>query len=289
MNKSYLLFSLFILIIAIIMFACTPQKNKKQQATEDNTAGLQTESETAQDSTTSSMTADTAIDNKQFTLSSAEPPAQNFFEYLDHERMSFSEIKIWGWSRDGKVAYSNFITLEASDLDVIIFDIIDDTVLWRSRLDLFDDPHLYEENYGWFKGNYYLDFINNFKNVCIKNGIEFIQTEFQKNPIEHDNQTVNIILEKNETPLSFVEMENLGIIGGRYESYKIIATHQGKQKIIKEKSFTSIYADDVFICGYFMSPFENRALIVIGEFAHSWEGSDVTYHFAGCHLSTGFR
>jgi hypothetical protein len=85
-----------------------------------------------------------------------------------------------------------------------------------------------------------------------------------------------------------VERENLSIFG-RYESYKIIAENHGRRKTICEKNFTTIYADDVFLCGYFLSPFENRALIVTGVFAHSFEGSDVTYSFAGCHLSVGFR
>jgi hypothetical protein len=280
MNKTDLSFKLFIIIIAVIMFACSPKNTESRKATGESVAGLQTEPETAQDGATTSV--------PDFIPSPA-PPSQNFSEYLDYERRTFSEIKIWGWSRDGKVAYSNFITLEASDLDVIIFDIINDTVLWRNRLDLFNDPHPHEDGYDWFKGKFYLYFINDFKNVCVQNGIEFIQTEFKNIPIKHDNQTVNIILEKNESPLSSFERENMAIFG-KYESYKIIATHQGKQKIIKEKSFTgTIYADDVFICGYFLSPFENRALIVIGEFAHSWEGSDVTYTFAGCHLSMGFR
>jgi hypothetical protein len=286
MNKTDLLFKLLAIpIIAVIMFACSPKNTEKQKALGEENIDLQTESETVRDSATVSIP-DSALDNKQ--LSSAGPPAYNFSKYLDFERKTHSAINIWGWSRDGKVAYSNYVSFEGDVFYVFIFDIINDKVLWQSALDLFNDPHPYEEGYNWFTGNFYLDFINNFKKVCSQNEIEFIQAEFKDIPIKHDNQTVNIILEKNKTPLSSLERENLLIIGGDYDSYKIIATYQGKQKIIKEKSL-AVYADDVFICGYFMSPFENRALIVIGEFAHSWEGSDVTYSFAGCHLSNGFR
>jgi hypothetical protein len=277
------------------MFSCSPKNTEKRKAAGEGVAGLQTEHETAQDSTTASVPDLVSIPNEQFTLSSTEPPANNFSKYLDFERTTYSDIRIWGWSRDGKVAYSNYISFEGDVFFVFILDMVNDKVLWRNTLDFFDDPHPYEENYHWFDGDFYLDFINSFKNKCVQNGIEFIQTEFKELPIRHNNQTVNIILEKNETSLSHSEMDNLLIIGGKFEGYKIIAENQGKQKIILEKDFNihksnyTIYADDIFVCGYFISPFENRALIVIGEFAHSWEGSDVTYSFAGCHLSVGFR
>jgi hypothetical protein len=273
MNKTDLLFKLLAIpVIAVTMCVCTPKNTK------DSTSA----------SIPDSTPVDSTLDIKQSILSLTEPPVQNFFEYLGFTRPTYSEIKIWGWSKDGKVAYSNYISLEASDLVVIIFDIVNDTILWKNTLYLLADPYPYEEAYNSLDCTYYSAFINNFRKICVQNGIEFIQAEFKDLPIKHDNQTVNIILEKNETPLSSLEREDLLIIGGNYDGYKVIATHQGKKKIIKEKSLT-VYADDVFLCGYFLSPFENRALIVIGEFAHSWEGSDVTYHFAGCHLSAGFR
>jgi hypothetical protein len=276
MNKSNLLFKLLtIIIIAVMMFACSPKKTEEQKSIPDSDPG------------SVSMPVDSALNIKQPTLSSAESPANNFFKYLDFERTTYSDIRIWGWSRDGKVAYSNYISFEGDVFFVFILDMVNDKVLWKNRLDFFEDPHPYEEGYNWFNGDFYLDFINNFKSICVQNGIEFIQTEFKELPIRYNNQTVNIILEKHETSLSSLERENLLIIGGNYDGYKVIAENQGRQKIIHEKNFT-VYADDVFICGYFISPFENRALIVVGEFAHSWEGSDVTYSFAGCHLSIGF-
>jgi hypothetical protein len=45
---------------------------------------------------------------------------------------------------------------------------------------------------------------------------------------------------------------------------------------------------NVVIYGYFISPFEDRVLIVAGEYVWGFEGYDVRKFLIGCHLSTGF-
>jgi hypothetical protein len=195
---------------------------------------------------------------------------------------TYSDIRIWGWSTDGKIAYSNQREHEGSVITVFIFDIINDKIVWQNSLYLSDI---------YFSNDYfviYTNFIINYKNICDQYGIIFIQTEFKGLPIKHNNQIINIIVGKKETSLSLVELEDLLQYGGRIESYRVIAENQGKQKFIHERVF-DIYANDVFVCGYFISPFEDRALIVIGEYAHVWEESAVVFSLIGCHLKVGFR
>jgi hypothetical protein len=52
-----------------------------------------------------------------------------------------SDIRIWGWSRDGKAAYS--IAQRdgrAAWVNVFIVDLINNTIIWRDHIDDFDLP-----------------------------------------------------------------------------------------------------------------------------------------------------
>ncbi|MDR0321665.1 MAG: hypothetical protein LBI28_09195 [Treponema sp.] len=263
MKKITLLF-----LLLPVLFGCTPKNDTVQRATVDRICVLPVD------------------DSPDFH--DIEEAYVDFFKYSEFNLPTYSHIKIWGWSKDGKVAYSDYLSFEGEFLSVYILDFINDKILWKNTLDLYRDPRLDEASYDRFNGDYYLDFINNYRKVCVQNGIEFVQTELKKLPIRENNQTVNIILQKNESPLTALERDDL-MIYGKYDSYTVIAENQGNRKTIQEKNFTAVYPDILFLCGYFMSPFENRALIVTGVFAHRWEGSDVTYTFAGCHLSNGFK
>ena len=289
MNKEAPLLKLpGITLVALMVLACSP-KNPSEPAHAEahavtkataRVAGLQAENvgqlAQAEPQSAESHSADPL---------SSDPRSVDYFKYLDFERRTYSDIRIWGWSRDGKVAYSDFLSHEGDRFTVFIFDMINDKTVWQKTFDLlayyFSDDH--DENFDIYNSDFTVDF----KKVCVQNGIEFIQTEFAELPVRHNNQTVNIILEKNETSLSHNELEDLGQYGGRIDSYRIIAENGGRRKTVCEKDFL-IYANDVFVCGYFLSPFEDRALIVIGEFAHGWEESVVTYSLIGCHLSIGF-
>ena len=211
----------------------------------------------------------------------------DYFQYLDfNPRRIHSDIRLWGWSRNSNVAYTNNIDLEPNDgriFAAVIFNTINDTVVWQDSINSND-----------FEGNAYnaaLEvFIDNFKNTAVQNGIEFMhnatqfpaQADFRGLPIRHNNQTVNIIVETGEITGDWHEV--FGNIG----SYRIIAERGGRRKTIHEKTLNRP-VKDVIACGYFLSPFENRALIVVGEYEWAFEGYDVKYVLIGCHLSAGFR
>jgi hypothetical protein len=220
----------------------------------------------------------------EFAQAITDPPFINFDKYLNLRYTTYSDVRIWGWSKDGKVAYSDYRRHEGELLAVFIIDIINDTTVWGKTLDI--DSIAYNERLDVWNGKTYKEFISNFRTVCGQNRIEFVQAQFIQAPVRHNNQTVNIVLEKNTTPPDLSVIREFG--GGSIANYRIIAESQGKRKIIHEKSFT-MYADDVNVYGYFIDPFDNRALIVIGEYAHGWEESEVTFSFVGCHLAAGFN
>jgi hypothetical protein len=74
----------------------------------------------------------------------------------------------------------------------------------------------------------------------------------------YNNQLINITMEKSKVNETFSDVSSRDdyII-----QYKTIAENRGKKKIIKGGEE---FAYDIILCGYFMSPFENRALVIIG-------------------------
>ena len=71
--------------------------------------------------------------------------------------------------------------------------------------------------------------------------------------------------------------------------YKVSVTAGGKSKIISTFTPLSSVTGHVYVCGYFLSPFENRAMVVIAEEVWVHEGTELFYKFAGCHLGSGFN
>ena len=77
-------------------------------------------------------------------------------------------------------------------------------------------------------------------------------------------------------------------IGLKNINYKITAkTNNSKTKIITNR--TNITADNVYICGYFQSPFENRIALIIAEEKYVFEGNELFYDFIGCLTNVGFK
>jgi hypothetical protein len=184
------------------------------------------------------------------------------------------DFRIWGWSKDGKVAYSYTEFQDGAGWETIkfyILNFIDDEILWSKILNddegTLDYDALYRE----------------FMTICKNNRIEFIQAEFKKMPVMHNNKTYNVIEEQNKRD----DSDDYGY--NTIESYKITVETQGKSKVINEDTFSEPAVFDIFPLGYFISPLENRALIVIGRHIRHWEGTNNDYIFAGCHLDIGFR
>jgi hypothetical protein len=231
-------------------------------------------------------------------LNGALPTVVDLFKY-DEKRVHFIgynnwfssryDCRIWGWSRDGKVAYSYTEFQDGAGWETKYFYIlnyIDDKVLWKNSLEDYEGKQMiYSEGEGSIEGPVidYDVLYREFMNICKINGIEFVQAEFKKLPIMHNNRIYNVIEEQNKRD----DSDDYGY--DTIESYKIVVETQGKSKVINEDTFSYPTVFDIFSLGYFISPFEDRALIVIGRHIRHWEGTNNDYILLGCHLDSGFR
>jgi hypothetical protein len=190
------------------------------------------------------------------------PPYTDLLKYEEDEHLfSFSVVQMWGWSRNGKVAFSIKKGIDGRGGTIttaFIFNFVDDIILWEESIDSFDEDADYD---GFYK---------EYNNVCIQNGIEFVQVEFEKLPMRHNNQTYNVIVE-------FDDRDNDSI------DCRVSVETQGKRKMVQRNSLGG------WPLGYFISPFENRALIAMGRGVRAFEGYDIEFYFIGCHLINGFR
>ncbi|MCL2765147.1 MAG: hypothetical protein FWD40_07725 [Treponema sp.] len=216
------------------------------------------------------------------------------FISLNYWFSSRNNFRLWGWSRDGKAAYSYADIWDGPgwiSTEVYILDLIDNSILWKNSV--VDNGEgrrmIYSEGSGYDEEGPAIDyeaFFQGFRNICINNGIEFIQTEFRKLPVIHNNIVYNVIEEINKKEDSHYGYEEI-------ESYRIIVETQGKRKVINEDGFSetefiqnTIF--NVFSLGYFISPFENRALIVIGRHIPHYEATNNDFLLVSCHLDTDF-
>jgi len=207
------------------------------------------------------------------------PPPIDYFQHIDFEpNYKHSDLRLWGWSKNSNVAYTinkSLDPMEGNIFTAVIFNTINDIVVWQDSLNSND----YKENeYNAAFNN----FIKSFMSRAGQNRIEFLQADFKGLPIKHNNQVVNITVETGNKTGDWHE------VYGNIGSYRIIAENNGRRKIIHEKTLERSVMD-IVICGYFINPFDNSALIVAGEYERAFEGYDVKYILIGCHLSAGFR
>jgi len=222
------------------------------------------------------------------------PPPIDYFQHIDFEPVyKHSDLRLWGWSKNSNIAYTikkNLDPMDGNIITAVIFNIIDNIAVWQDSLNSND----YKENeYNAAFNN----FIKSFISRAGQNGIEFTPeasprgpADFNGLPVRHNNQVVNITVETGRRTDDWHE------VYGNISSYKIIAEiaaefpaqNNGRQKTIYEKTLDRSVMD-IVSCGYFINPFDNSALIVIGEYFWAFEGYDIRYVLIGCHLSAGFR
>jgi hypothetical protein len=230
-------------------------------------------------------------------LNGVLPAVVDLFKY-DEKRVHFIsynnwfssryDFRIWGWSKDGKVAYSYTEFQDGAGWETkkfYILNFIDDEILWNKFLNDYEGMEMiYSEGEGSAEGPPidYDALYREFMNVCKNNGIELSQGEFKKMPVMHNNKVYNVIEEKNKRN----DSDDYGY--DTIESYRIVIETGGRSKVINEGTFPEPTVFDIFSLGYFISPFENRALMVIGRHIRHWEGTNNDYILLGCHLDTGF-
>ena len=188
----------------------------------------------------------------------------------------FPVVRIWGWSKKGKLAYSIERSIEGKGgflIEYAIFDLSKNKIIWKIQDDSnnFDD---YDEDDKFTEFSYKIrkqKLLNAFK----KYGIVMNKNTFLKLPIQHNNKTYDINLNiKNEKKPEFHDS---------ISEYSIITKNGNKTKTIKREK--KVKALSVFLCGYFKSPYENKAVIVTAEEQFVFEGTELFYSLTGFDLN----
>jgi hypothetical protein len=195
----------------------------------------------------------------------------------------FPIFRVWGWSADGKLAWSVERAIEGRggwEVTYNVQDLVSDEVLWTWT----------DDSEAWGDG-----------------GMDLAAGEVM--PTSYGRNRAMITAKLAAYGIKQVEVAYGGFpatIGGhgfacRAETnpgaeaggadavmdYRILIRRDNKG----EKALTSVRkarALAVYACGFLKSPFENRIAVIIAEERFVFEGSELFYSVAGCSLSVGF-
>ena len=222
------------------------------------------------------------------------PPAIDFFKYSEDGpqydaslgvRISNGDIpvaRVWGWSKKGKLAYSVASTSYGrgdTTLRFIVFDAVDDKNLAEfvvNSIDLFgEDVEVYDQE------QLYLSLKDKIlsalkEHEILESTIDFLPFPIKRNNMEYACSLMNI------------EYHDQSDFGEQFiTKYAVLVeTSAGNGRVIN--TFTPRFSNtrQVYICGYIISPFEERVVVVLAEEGLKWDG--FSYIFSGCHLRVGF-
>jgi len=279
-NRNF--FAIFLIIISIFLITCTP-KNSNRQIVQNYESSDVLNNELAVQEIIVQIDNNGKINPLFDELSIVESQESNFLPGINLIQYSkFASdfhpgryARIWGWSTDEKAAYSieGRINSEASyQIDFFIFDLVANNVL--VSLTIYPD---YAE--GWADDETFFevqgaDILNALRTYEI---IEQ-QTDFLPFPMTRNN----ILYNAQITDIEYGEDEQW-LLGDTILSYVLSVTANDSKKIIG--TFTPfLWLYDVDICGYFLSPFDNRILIVVAEDLGFYQHGGILYRFIGFQL-----
>lgn len=202
----------------------------------------------------------------------------------------FPRLRFYGWSRDSKIAYS----LEKEEpgiggfkIHYIIQDLKSNRIVWQ----LQDDTNNWNDTA--FKKS---------KNSTGEYSLKLQKAKLETALKSHKIVTGNYQLKSlpiqyiiTETYRYEVEIEEEVVDTGRmkYERFKLInykifahkSDNTSKQLLEKK----NIMADNIYPCGYYLSPYEQLAVVIIAEEKYVFEGNGLDYVILGCSLTKGFK
>ena len=213
----------------------------------------------------------------------------NFPAYEDQ-----TKIHIYGWAKNGRVAYfSNIHTDNAGGtlLGFAVFDFVDDKQIFELRIgDYFagnQSPLAHGGDWKTEAEFLYKKYGAEISAALTKYDIVERQAEFLPFPLSKGGAvyeaSVRITrrIDKDCNPIQDYDI--------------LVAKNNGKSRVITSHSEPAEHShpwggcEAVAVCGYFLSPFENRALVVIARASFGPSHcSRVRYDFSGCHLDIGF-
>ncbi|MBP5748352.1 MAG: hypothetical protein J6W63_08340 [Treponema sp.] len=245
-------------------------------------AGDASEAEGTGDSDTNTELADSA---EPVNASSEILPPQGFDPFANHRSKvgstcnTFPIFRIFGFSKDGKMAYSLEEDVDGRGgtiIQYIIQDLVTDKILWTTKDDTEDWTG---EQDSMATLTTFLISLNNkkaeLKSAMQKYGIIQADSEFLQFPTKDGYSCTASFQDKTKDG----DDDWLGKI-----DYQIrVKNPAGKSKTVS--SAKDVKAYQVVVCGYFKNPYENRLAIIYGEEKYVFEGTGITYHIAGCDLS----
>lgn len=186
-----------------------------------------------------------------------------------------------GWSKDGKYAYCierGVSGAGGAEVAYYIQDVVTDEIIWSYTDSTFVGG---EKSYSM---EYILD-------KSIHNNYALIQKKLSQNAIALvTNAYKRLPIKIGDDEIAFkIEITDAGQdeFGFRMIDYMCKAVKNKKlTKTISQKKHVT--ADDVYICGYIQSPFENRIALILAEERYVFEGNELFYFVAGCDLVKGF-
>lgn len=222
--------------------------------------------------------------NLLFAQELIHPPKISFNRNSGAVGFSY-DVRIWGWSTNGKVAYST--EYEWSEINqfinFVILDLITDSVLFRLVMNSFfledgnysevRDEALYNLNRASILNA--MQTHNIIKHNLINRQEEIFQFPFIRNNLTYDCHITNIVYKEDEYG------EN------NISKYSVLVTAGNRRKIINNFN-PPPFVNEVFVKGYFPSPFENRIMVTIAEMS-TYQYGPREYRFMGCHLGVGFE
>ena len=198
-----------------------------------------------------------------------------------------SVYRIWGWSRTGKIAYSTetvMIYKGGIEINFNILDSVTDEIVFSWVIDSSD--YVGSDWDGTIKSLYQKN-RTAIANAMREHGIVEAPAEFLPLPISRRGNiyifsVINTMRAKNEW--GFYDNS-----GGVIQKFDVTAETGGKRKTIFSFNDPESRTGHAYITGFFMSPYEERALIVIAEEYRGYQEVMLRYTFAGCHLNIGFN
>jgi len=212
------------------------------------------------------------------------PESKNLFQYdsvyTDTYRYGLPNTRIWGWSKNGKIAYSMERHIDGRGGQVIYFiilDLITDKNIFELKMDSYDHDDAENEDLYILHENAIKNALNEFD--IINEGTNFLPFPLVRDTIEFN---------ANLTDVTYKD-DDWGFFEKVVTGYKISVTANTRSKIIRTLVPLSNLTNGVYVCGYVLSPFENRMMVVTAEEAYVFEGTEMFYIFSGCHLGVGFN
>ena len=268
----------------LVELAGSTSTGKTASSSEGSTANALAEDASAAEGT-DSLDTDTAEVAEPVNASSEILPPQGFDPFALHRSKvgstcyTFPICRVFGFSKDGKMAYSLEEEVDGRGgtiIQYIIQDLVTDKILWTTKDDTED----------WTAEQDSMATLTTFQ-ISLNNKKSELRSAMQKyGIIQSDNEFLQFPTKDGYgCTANFQDKTNNGEDDwlGNID-YKItVKNPSGKTKSVASEKGAKAY--QVVVCGYFKNPYENRLAIIYGEEKYVFEGTGITYHIAGCDLS----